>query len=315
MRQYLWITRWDEKRKHSAILNQSIGLNFIQKYSTENYGRVLYDLCNGLRMNKGSQTSNYITFIPQNNNEVIKLRLSNHPSTEQEWGEKELTGLPNRRYSIIIFSNTSMPNESKQQIKETQWRSYLSHGIPVYEKCFNCLYLNETLPILLDILKTIYNGDKPEDETISININENQEYKTNKSMKKQVIKLTEQDLHRIIKESVNTIMENEMEEGWFDMAKGLGKFGADKAKQFGQNVMNKAKQFGSEANDYMQKENLKGEINNAIQTIQKLLQNKTIINGYTDRNGQTYKVNVNGLRMGLSSLNKALQMFNQQPQQ
>ena len=134
-------------------------------------------------------------------------------------------------------------------------------------------------------------------------------------MKKQVIKLTEQDLHRIIKESVNTIMENEMEEGWFDMAKGLGKFGADKAKQFGQNVMNKAKQFGSEANDYMQKENLKGEINNAIQTIQKLLQNKTIINGYTDRNGQTYKVNVNGLRMGLSSLNKALQMFNQQPQQ
>ena len=150
-------------------------------------------------MYMGSHTSRYATFIPQNNNEVIKLRLSNHLSTVEEWGRNELTGLPNRRYSIIIFSNESMPNESKQQIKETSWRSYLSQGIPVYEKCFNSSYLNETLPRLISILKTIYNGGSPEDKTITINLTEDKKYKTNKNMKKQVIKLTESDLHKIIK--------------------------------------------------------------------------------------------------------------------
>lgn len=178
MRQFLWITRWTERRKNSAKKTRDIGSNFISNYTTSQYDKVFSDLCMGLRMNEGSQTSSYITFIPQNNNEVIKLRLSNHPSTEQEWVEKEITGLPNRRYSIIIFSNKSMPNESKQKIKESKWRSYLSQGIPVYEKSFNCLYLNETLPILLNIIKTIYNGGNPEDKTITTNITENNEYKS-----------------------------------------------------------------------------------------------------------------------------------------
>ena len=35
---------------------------------------------------------------------------------------------------------------------------------------------------------------------------ENKEYKSNKNMKKQVIRLTEGDLHRIIKESVNNVL-------------------------------------------------------------------------------------------------------------
>jgi phosphoribosylformylglycinamidine (FGAM) synthase-like amidotransferase family enzyme len=101
-----------------------------------------------------------------------------------------------------------------------------------------------------------------------------------------------------------------LKKGFWDKMKGLGQFGANKVQQFGQNIKNKAQQFGAEANDYMQTANMKGEIQNAIQTIEKLLQNQTIVNGYTDRNGNQYKVNVNGLRMGLSSLNKALAMFN-----
>lgn len=166
------------------------------------YNRVFSDLCMGLRMNEGSQTSRYITFIPEKNNEVIKLRISNHPSTIEEWGSKELTGLPNRRYSIVIFSSKSMPNESKQHIKETEWRSYLSQGIPVYEKCFNSLYLNETIQKLLTILKTIYNGGNPEDTSLANNINENKEYKTNKNMSKNKIRITENELKQIVAESV-----------------------------------------------------------------------------------------------------------------
>ena len=140
-------------------------------------------------------------------------------------------------------------------------------------------------------------------------------------MEKKVVRLTEQELKNIIQETANYIMENGVEEGFWDKMKGLGQFGANKAQQFGQNVKNKAQQFGqnvknkaqqfgAEANDYMQTANMKSEIQNAIQTIEKLLQNQVIVKGYTDRNGNQYKVNVNGLRMGLSSLNKALAMFN-----
>ena len=140
-------------------------------------------------------------------------------------------------------------------------------------------------------------------------------------MQKKVIRLTEQELKKIVKETANYIMENDVDEGFWDKMKGLGQFSANKTQQFGQNVKNKVQQFGqnvknkvnqfgAEANDYMQTANMKGEIQNAIQTIEKLLQNQVIVNGYTDRNGNQYKVNVNGLRMGLSSLNKALAMFN-----
>lgn len=40
---------------------------------------------------------------------------------------------------------------------------------------------------------------------------ENKEYKTNKNMKKQVIRLTEDDLHRIIKESVNKVLKESVD--------------------------------------------------------------------------------------------------------
>ena len=73
---------------------------------------------------------------------------------------------------------------------------------PVYEKCFNSLYLNETIQKLLTILKTIYNGGNPEDTSLATNINENKEYKTNKNMSKNKIRITENELKQIVAESV-----------------------------------------------------------------------------------------------------------------
>lgn len=130
-------------------------------------------MCQGIKMYQGSKSSHYLTFIPPNNQEVIKLRISDHPSNEHEWKEKEMTGLPNRRYSIVIFSNKSMPNESVQNIKELKWVSYISQNIPVHEKSFNRYYLNETYEILKKILLSIFNGGSPEDKSITIKINEN----------------------------------------------------------------------------------------------------------------------------------------------
>src|SRR5574344_730679 len=134
MRDKLWITRWNEKRKNSAVQKQKLGENFISQYVMTDFKRVLIDLWGGLAMEDGSKTSRYVTFIPPNGQEVIKVRISDHPSNEYECSEKEKTGLPNRRYSIVIFSNKSMPIESKANVKELNWKNYLAQNVPVYEK-------------------------------------------------------------------------------------------------------------------------------------------------------------------------------------
>ncbi len=137
MQQKLWINRWNDKRKASAVRKQEVGIGFLSNYQMTDFHKVLYNLQVGLETTKGSNTSSYVTFIPPSGNEVVKVRLSDHPSTIEEWEPNELTGLPNRRYSIVIFSNKSMPNESKQKLKELNWKCYKSQNIPVYEKTFN----------------------------------------------------------------------------------------------------------------------------------------------------------------------------------
>lgn len=201
----MWINRWTERRKESAVSNAKQGISFLGGYNMTDYKNVLFELCVGLNMYKGSPTSCYSNIIPPNGSEVIKVRLSDHRSTENEWGQNELTGYPNRRYSIVIFSMKSMPDESKQDIVETEWQSYLSNGIPVYEKCFNRFYLKDTFHKLISILQDIYSGGAPEDNTIRVDLTENKQHKTRYNMKK-TIRLSESDLHRVIKESVKRIL-------------------------------------------------------------------------------------------------------------
>ena len=66
MRDKLWITRWNEKRKNSAVQKQKLGKNFISQYVMTDFKRVLIDLWGGLAMEEGSKTSRYVTFIPPN---------------------------------------------------------------------------------------------------------------------------------------------------------------------------------------------------------------------------------------------------------
>ena len=37
-----------------------------------------------------------------------------------------------------------MPIESKANVKELNWKNYLTQNVPVYEKTFNRFYLSET---------------------------------------------------------------------------------------------------------------------------------------------------------------------------
>ncbi|MBD5294108.1 MAG: hypothetical protein HDS20_04730 [Bacteroides sp.] len=173
---------------------------FLSQYNPTNYNRILYEICAGLNMYNGSPSSFYLTFIPHNSNEVIKLRISDHPSSEREWGEHELTGYPNRRYSIIIFSNKSMPSESNQGLKELSWKSYMANNIPVYEKGYNQAYLKETYNSFKEIITMIFDGANPEDKTLRINLDENYNimYSTDNAINQGTIIITESDICEIV---------------------------------------------------------------------------------------------------------------------
>lgn len=101
--------------------------------------------------------------------------------------------------------------------------------------------------------------------------------------KKQLVRLTESDLHNIINESVRTILSEKMDEGWWDTAKSFmgqyGKRGADKAQQMGQQVgsaaknayntmSNKAQQMGKQVGDAA-----KNAYNTASNNVQQFGQN------------------------------------------
>ena len=101
--------------------------------------------------------------------------------------------------------------------------------------------------------------------------------------KKQLVRLTESDLHNIINESVRTILSEKMDEGWWDTAKSFmgqyGKRGADKAQQMGQQVgsaaknayntmSNKAQQMGQQVGNAA-----KNAYNTASNKVQQIGQN------------------------------------------
>ena len=210
MRKSLWIDIWNDRRKEKVIQRQQQGYSFLQSCAVTNFKNTLMELAKGLGMYKGSPTSCYVVIIPPNRKEVIRIRLSDHPSTKDEWVAGEITGLPNRRYSIVIFSNKSMPLQSKQNVKETDWTNYDVEGIPVYEKCFNRIYLKDTIQTLLSILISIYEGKSPSTGSTQIT-NENKQYRnTNTTMKqKQTIKLNESQLRGLIKESIKKVLNEE----------------------------------------------------------------------------------------------------------
>lgn len=124
-------------------------------------------------------------------------------------------------------------------------------------------------------------------------------------MAKKIVRLTEEDLQNLVMESMRQyIVENDMDEGWFDAFRGAGKkigndirdktnditnnitdkaknFGnkvVDKAKNFGDNVADKTRNFNKNARKYFQDVKQAGtnasnvaDTKKAIETIQELI--------------------------------------------
>lgn len=139
--------------------------------------------------------------------------------------------------------------------------------------------------------------------------------------KKQLVRLTESDLHNIINESVRTILSEKMDEGWWDTAKSFmgqyGKRGADKAQQMGQQVGSAAKNAYNTASNKAQEigQNVANDVrttyNNAKQdgnmkSMQKAFQNfKTAVENFKAAGG---KVN-NQLASRISGIDKMMAQY------
>ncbi|MBO5849513.1 MAG: hypothetical protein J6R17_09960 [Bacteroidales bacterium] len=158
-------------------------------------------------------TSRYNYFVPLNKDIVFLLRLSNHNNTNEILYNKfEQMGRPDVRY-IVCFNG-------KQHILPTcnLWLESQHNVIPY---TVDALDTYEDIREFLMALKKLFTKgsakfpklpcapkDNPKISTTNINnsfnnsTNENKEYKTNK----QVIRLTESELHNIIKESVKQVL-------------------------------------------------------------------------------------------------------------
>lgn len=169
MDKQLYIDIWGEIQKKNAREQAKMGLSGIAEFQLDEtqIHKTAYHLSNKLQIGCGSTGSWYTLFIPiSNDNEVVKLRISDHLSTEDEWRQHEITGLPNRRYSIVIYNRHSTYIQHKNKENFIDWETYEVDGIEVYELCIHCNYVSMYWQYLYYVIKSIYLGGRPEDEDI-----------------------------------------------------------------------------------------------------------------------------------------------------
>lgn len=138
-------------------------------------------------------------------------------------------------------------------------------------------------------------------------------------MKKQLVRLTEEDLHQIIESTVQRIItENYEEEGMWDTMKSFGgqyfNRGKKSAQQFGQNVKQSAQQFGQKMGDNLT--NITTDVKNtwtnakrdgAMKDMQKAFINfKKSVNNYVNNGGKLDRM----FNSRLSGLEKTLNNYN-----
>ena len=230
MKKRLYIDAWVEIPKKEAKRLQEVGEKgiFTFRLDSANIHTTVYRLAKHLELEQGSETSYYGLFIPPSNDEVIKLRLSDHKSSPSEWLKYELH-LPNRRYSIVVFNSKSMHIQYSNNCEYIDWTSYDVEGINVHELCISCKYLIKYWSFLRQILSGIYNGENVEKYSIeryaislkgyeSSNdmvhdwnktmdkITENKQNTNMKTENRNVVRLTESKLRNMIKESIKSIL-------------------------------------------------------------------------------------------------------------
>ena len=132
-----------------------------------------------------------VTFIPQNClNSVVRVRFSNHPCGPlSNWKKYETIGEPNKRIDIYFYNgkDSNIPTDSNENNLINNAHLYSDEDIAKLCMALSNLFLNGTFvhPFI---------SQQP--------IQENNNKYTNKN----IMKLTENQLRRIIKESIENVL-------------------------------------------------------------------------------------------------------------
>lgn len=142
-----------------------------------------------------------LTFIPSDNqNIIVKARFSHHPSGPLDnWTKYEAMGSPNKRVDIYFFGadDSDDPNGDVE-----------AHVISNKH-----LYSDSDVKLLQQALANFFKSGNFVNPFCENNENNNtKQINCNTNMNKKLIRLTESDLHRIVKESVKKVLK----EGVFD---------------------------------------------------------------------------------------------------
>lgn len=99
----------------------------------------------------------YTRIISQDGNEVVSIRISDHTSTGGDFKSIEITGLPNRRYSLVISNeeNTSDADDDYPLM----WRRRDIAGITLYEAIVSHNCLKNHWRYICSTLRRLYDGE------------------------------------------------------------------------------------------------------------------------------------------------------------
>lgn len=178
---------------------QDIQLILQQRKVSDKY-KLLADYI-GLQQEGGNSYYNF--FVPLNKNMVFLLRNANLDNRNPNlYDQHEQLGRPNKRF-IIFFKKGNMFSDTPIVFQDSE-----HHVIPYGRNALD----NETSVVAyIDALIELFTDGKTTFPTLPIIpqptiVDNNKELNCNRNMNNKLIRLTESDLHKVVKESVKTVL-------------------------------------------------------------------------------------------------------------
>ena len=159
--------------------------------------------------NYGNNDSCYRSYLTIDGKNVIEIRIANHYETKKTALEKS-NNLSQFIYQVVLITDPPQPqqNDSITTTTTTAHLKILTKG--VISKDASEEELSRLLKSIHDYLIS------PNSEWEISKTNNSQPTNCKRNMNKRLIRLTESDLHRIVKESVNKIINESMYQDSYD---------------------------------------------------------------------------------------------------
>lgn len=198
--------------------------NLAQKYiGITNPHGFLTDLRNALGIPDKQGASKYgVVAIPKSDGSVLQasLRVTNHNSNAETY----ITHNANYEYNLSIMVRKNFNKNTFKPHDDVRLDEYVYFGKRMEQ------VENPLTQIINSIIGFLKEGEYKDTTGIAMkhispqqanNKENSQEIKENRNMNKKLIKLTEQDIHRIVKESVNSVLNKDKSDFKLIMTKTL----------------------------------------------------------------------------------------------